>query len=133
MVFGYVLAHSLTLLCSGTRPDKCLVAYSGSKGGLNMMAKVLALEEAPNHVRVNLVSPGAILTDMMRSFYEDKSEAEVEKILHDMQPLPRTGQPQDIGNTVAFLADNEKAAFVTGADFEVNGGITLACNFSAEN
>ncbi len=46
-----------------------------------------------------------------------------------MQPLPKTGMPEDIGETVAFVANNDKAAFVTGANFEVNGGVTLANNF----
>ncbi len=64
--------HLILPLLAGVRPDCGLIAYCASKGGLNQMARVMALEEAPNKVRVNLVSPGAILTDAMSSFYTGK-------------------------------------------------------------
>ncbi len=50
-----------------------LSAYCASKGGLNMLMRVMALEEAPNGVRVNAVSPGAVLTDMMRGLCQAKT------------------------------------------------------------
>ncbi len=60
-------------------------------------------------------------------------ESEIKSELCSLQPLPHVGLPVDIASAVAFVADNDKAAFVTGADFNVDGGISLACAFQAEN
>ncbi len=74
------------------------------------MAKTLSLEEAKNFVRVNIVSPGAIYTEMLRDVFQKSSGvAEIsDEVLKDtmvtqLQPLRRLGMPHHIGKAVAFL------------------------------
>ncbi len=70
-----------------------------------MLAKTLALEEAANRVKVNVVSPDAIMSEIVtKQAFQGITEEQAKKILEKIQPLPRTGMPGDIGSAVAFLA-----------------------------
>jgi NAD(P)-dependent dehydrogenase (short-subunit alcohol dehydrogenase family) len=96
-------------------PD--LVAYTASKGGIEMFTKVAAVELGPHRIRVNCVAPGAV--EVERTRLEDPDYAGT---WGRITPLGRVGQPQDIGRVVAFLASPE-AEFVTGQTIWVDGGM----------
>ena len=95
------------------------VHYSVSKAGLIGLTKALAKEVGLSGIRVNAVSPGVISTDMMSGF-----SAEDVDVLKNDTPLNRIGTPEDIANVEAFLV-SDKAGFVTGQVFSVNGGYII--------
>lgn len=97
----------------------CEVHYSASKAGLIGMTKALAQELAPSGITVNCVSPGAIDTKMMASFSDEDIEALCEEI-----PLGRLGKPEEVAETVSFLA-SDRAAYITGQIIAVNGGMVI--------
>lgn len=97
----------------------CEVAYSSTKSALLGLTKSLAKELGPSGVRVNSITPGVIYTDMMKSFSEDDIASLVEEI-----PLGRLGTPEDVAETVAFLA-SDSASYITGQDISVNGGFVI--------
>ncbi len=106
-------------------PKPHYLPYATSKAGIEMMTKTMALELAHNNIRVNVVAPGAIETDMNQELKEDK--AELNKVLRRI-PLRRIGTPEEIANMVEFLA-SDKASYVTGSTFFVDGGMTLYPSF----
>ena len=97
----------------------CEAAYSAAKAGVIGLTKALAKEVGPSGVRVNAVSPGVIMTDMMRGFSDEEVAA-----LKEETPLATLGTPGDIADMVLYLA-SEKARFITGQVFAVNGGIVI--------
>ena len=97
----------------------CEAVYSASKAGVIGLTKALAKEVGPSGIRVNAVSPGVVMTDMMASF----SEADV-AALKDETPLETLGSPEDIADAVLFLA-SDKARFITGQVLSVNGGMVI--------
>ena len=96
-------------------PD--LVAYTASKGGIEMFTKVAAVELGPYGIRVNCVAPGAV--EVERTRLEDPDYAAT---WGRITPLGRVAHPVDIARVVAFLASTE-AAFVTGQTIWVDGGM----------
>ncbi len=95
------------------------VHYSTAKAGLIGMTKALAKEVGLSGVRVNAVSPGVVLTDMMNAFSEGDKD-----ILKDETPLNTLGAPEDIADAVSFLV-SDKAKFITGQVLSVNGGFVI--------
>ncbi len=93
------------------------VNYAASKAGVIGMAKALAREVASRGITVNVVAPGLIDTDMTRALAGATSETWTQQI-----PLGRLGTPDDVANTVCFLASDE-AAYITGQVIAVNGGM----------
>ena len=93
--------------------------YAASKAGLIGFTKALAREVASRSVTVNAVAPGFISTDMTAALTD-----EVKNKLHAKIPLGRTGAPEDVASTVAFLASAE-AAYITGQVICVDGGIVM--------
>ena len=93
--------------------------YSTAKAGIHGFTMALALEVASKGVTVNTVSPGYIGTDMVRAM---KPEV-LEKIVATI-PVGRLGTPEEIASMVAWLASDD-AAFSTGADFSLNGGLHM--------
>lgn len=99
------------------------VAYEAAKAGISAMTRAMALEFGPGGVRVNAVCPGMIVTERTRqSRGEDKPDDLAQRIL--AYPLRRLGTPEDVSNVVVFLASDE-AAWVTGIDLFVDGGISI--------
>lgn len=95
------------------------VNYSAAKAGIHGFTKALAQEVARKGVTVNTVSPGYAATDMVMSVPEEVRE----KILTQV-PIGRFAEPEEIARVVRFLADDE-SAFITGADYSVNGGMHM--------
>jgi NAD(P)-dependent dehydrogenase (short-subunit alcohol dehydrogenase family) len=94
-----------------------LVAYTASKGGIETLTKVSAIELGQYNIRVNCVAPGATLVE--------RTQLEAPNYAEDwgrLAPLGRVGFPQDIGRVVVFLASSE-SAFVTGQTIWVDGGL----------
>ncbi|PJZ25499.1 beta-ketoacyl-ACP reductase [Leptospira hartskeerlii] len=90
--------------------------YSASKAGVIGLTKATALEMAGRKIRCNAIAPGFIATEMTDAIPEKIRTAMVAAI-----PLKRAGQPDDIANTIAFLA-SDLSSFITGQLIEVNGG-----------
>lgn len=95
--------------------------YTISKGGMKLMTKCLALELAEKGIRVNSLSPGAILTDMNRKVLED--EAYKQKVLGRI-PLRRIGSRQELV-AAALLLVSDDGSYITGSTFYVDGGLLL--------
>lgn len=93
--------------------------YSASKAGIIGLTRVLALELGKYNILVNAVAPGLIDTPLTRSLRED-----VLGKLIKAQPTKSIGSPEDVANTVAFLAD-EKTRFITGQTIYVDGGKSI--------
>jgi glucose 1-dehydrogenase len=106
-------------------PKPHYIPYATSKAGIEMMTKTMALELAHENIRVNVVAPGAIETDMNQELKDDQNE--LNKVLSRI-PLRRIGSPDEIANMVEFLA-SDKASYVTGSTFLVDGGMTLYPSF----
>ncbi len=100
---------------------KNFAAYSTSKGSLIALTRALALELAPE-VRVNAVIPAATDTPMLRDGFKNNKQGL--KVLGDYHPLKRIAKPDEIAEAVLFLA-GQKASFITGTMFKVDGGIGL--------
>jgi 3-oxoacyl-[acyl-carrier protein] reductase len=104
---------------AGLRPRPGLSAYNATKGAVHTLTQTLAVELAPDKIRVCAIAPVATETPLLPTFLgpapgqRQKFEATV--------PLGRLAQPQDIANVALFLASDE-AAFVTGNIVEVDGG-----------
>lgn len=98
------------------------VVYTATKGAIDTMSRVLAMELGSKGIRVNVVAPGSTITDM-NSEKSGKTQAEAEQEIA-MTALRRQGLPDDIADAVAFLATDD-ARWITGAWIDVSGGIRL--------
>ena len=113
------------------QPAGQIAHYGAAKAALANYAKALALELAPDGVRVNTVSPGLTMTSAVQGALEmiaaaQGIDAETAKQAMIAQiggiPLGRPGDPADIAELVAFLA-SDRASWITGSDFAVDGGM----------
>jgi 3-oxoacyl-[acyl-carrier protein] reductase len=93
--------------------------YSGTKGAVNSITRVLAKELGPKNIRVNAVNPGPILTEGYKSAGIQNSPLEAHML--QSTPLGRLGQPADVARVVAFLA-GEEAGWISGSLLDAAGG-----------
>jgi len=104
---------------AGLRPRPGLSAYNATKGAVHNLTKTLAVELAPDKIRVTAIAPVATETPLLPSFLGHSNEMK-EKFIATV-PLGRLALPQDIADTALFLASDE-AQFLTGNIVEVDGG-----------
>lgn len=94
--------------------------YSAAKAGVLGLAKAMARELGPDHIRVNSITPGLIQTDITG----DKLTADMRVEIIKGIPLGRLGEPADIANACLFLASG-LSAYLTGITLDVNGGMLI--------
>ena len=105
---------------AGIRPRPGLTWYNASKGAVNMLSKSMAVELAPDKIRVCALAPVAGETPLLATFM-GKDTPEKRAAFTASVPLGRLSMPQDVANAALFLASDE-AAFLTGVVLEVDGG-----------
>lgn len=116
--FGSIVAISSIV---GEQGNIGQANYAASKAGIIGMCKCFAKEFSRKgaQVRVNVIAPGYILTDMVKSVREDLLEKFASQTM-----LKRLGNPEEIANVVAFISSDE-ASYITGTVIDVNGGMRL--------
>lgn len=102
-------------------------AYSMAKAGLHSLTQHLAMELAPKNIRVNAVSPAVVATPIYQGFIPKDEVPGVLQSFNGFHPLGRVGTTQDVAEAVAFLL-SEKASWVTGAIWDVDGGVMAGRN-----
>ena len=109
---------------AGLQGNYLCSAYCASKGAVTMFTKALALELAPWKVRVNCICPGDIATPLTeKQLQEAPDRQEALREMSSVYPLGRIGTAEEAAAVIVFLA-SDQAAFVTGAAWSVDGGIT---------
>ncbi|MCI4371689.1 MAG: SDR family oxidoreductase [Thermoplasmata archaeon] len=105
-----------------------LGAYCASKGGIIQLTRALALEYGGNNIRVNAVAPTSTLhTRMLDGLFKSVKDPEaLHKALAKSHPLNRLGTAEEVAELMYFLA-SDRASYITGGVFPVDGGITAAC------
>ncbi len=98
-----------------TGPD-----YTAAKAGVLGLTRHLAKTEGPYGIRVNAVSPGSIMTELLAERFKSYPKEEQERRLSST-PLKRFGRPEEVAAAVLFLV-SEDSSFITGANIDVNGG-----------
>lgn len=112
-----------------------IAAYAASKGGLLALTRAMAIEFAPDEIRVNAVLPGAVDTAMLRAGMTRGREGELPEE-EQMAALAaktvngRIAKPEEIASVIYFLADQTQSGFMTGQSIIVDGGAT--CRLSTE-
>lgn len=111
---------------AGPRPYPGLLAYCVSKAAVDQLTRCLSLELAPHGVRVNALNPGVVVTNLHRT--GGMSETDYAAFLErgkSTHPIGRVGTPADVAALALFLV-SEKAGWITGGTFSVDGGRALA-------
>lgn len=107
---------------AGLRGAPNNTAYGAAKGGMVILTKDMAVDYAPQGVRVNAVCPAYVETDLNRDFIADLKKTGEYEALVKMHPLGRLGEPDDVAYAAVYLASDE-AKWITGLPLSVDGGI----------
>jgi NAD(P)-dependent dehydrogenase (short-subunit alcohol dehydrogenase family) len=97
-------------------------AYSAANGGVHALVKNLAIELAPDKIRVNAIAPAVIETPVYGTFLTPEQVHAVLPTFNAMHPLGRNGQPADAAEALLFLA-SDQASWITGVILPVDGGV----------
>lgn len=97
------------------------VAYSAAKGAVIAMTRAMAVELAPDGIRVNAVCPGPVMTDMLLDAVPEETDR---KTLAAQAPLGRLGEPGDIAGAILLLA-SPASAMITGQALSIDGGMSI--------
>lgn len=106
---------------SATISPQSASVYAAGKAAINAVVKIAALELASRKIRVNAVSPGPVATEIMQKIGLDEA---LENQLLQSIPLGRMGKAEEVADMIRYLA-GEEAAFLTGANFLVDGGQSI--------
>ena len=106
---------------AGIRPRPGLTWYNASKGAVNLMSKSMAVELAPDRIRVNCIAPVAGSTPLLATFMGQEDTPEARARFIATVPWGRLSEAKDIANAALYLASDE-ADMVTGSVLEVDGG-----------
>ena len=109
---------------AGLRPRPGLTWYNASKGAVHIMSKSMALELAPDKIRVNVLAPVMGETGLLESFMGKADTSENRAPFVATIPWGRLSTPRDVANGAVFLASDE-AEFITGIELEIDGGRTV--------
>lgn len=109
---------------AGIRPRPGLTWYNGTKGAVNLLSRSLAVELAPDKIRVNCVAPVMGVTGLLESFMGVADTPENRAKFLSTIPLGRLSTPDDVASACLYLASDE-ANFITGVVLEVDGGRTI--------
>lgn len=106
-----------------------IAAYAASKGAVLALTRALAIELAPDHIRVNAVLPGAVNTPMLHGGLNRRRDGsgdlrELTEQLAMRHLMGRVGRPEEIAQAVLFLADDDRSSFMTGQALVIDGGAT---------
>ncbi len=106
-----------------------IAAYAASKGGLLALTRAMAIEFAPDNIRVNAILPGAVDTPMLRAGLGrgHAGHGDMQERLDNLARKTvngKVGKPAEIASAIYFLADNEQSSFMTGQALVVDGGAT---------
>lgn len=106
-----------------------IAAYAASKGGLLALTRAMAIEFAPDNIRVNAILPGAVDTPMLRAGLGrgHVGHGDMQERLDNLARKTvngRVGRPEEIASAIYFLADNDQSSFMTGQAMVVDGGAT---------
>ena len=110
----------------GRACQRGVAAYATSKGAIHSLTRALALDHAPDRIRVNSISPGSIATPILelsaRMLAPELSIEEAFRRFGDAHPLGRIGTPEEVAELVAFLV-SDRSSFCTGGDYLIDGGL----------
>lgn len=109
---------------AGIRPRPGLTWYNSTKGAVNLLSRSMAVELAPDRIRVNCVAPVIGATGLLEAFMGVPDTPENRARFIATIPLGRMSMPKDIANACLYLASDE-AEFITGVVLEVDGGRTI--------
>jgi glucose 1-dehydrogenase len=137
---GVKLAHPLLKMRGGAavvnvssvhaiQTSSNIAAYAASKGGLLALTRAMAIEFAPDNIRVNAILPGAVDTPMLRAGLGrgHVGQGDVQTRLENLARKTvsgKVGKPIEIAHAIYFLADEEQSSFMTGQALVVDGGAT---------
>jgi NAD(P)-dependent dehydrogenase (short-subunit alcohol dehydrogenase family) len=119
---GGVIVNNASYL--GLVGARGVAAYAASKGAIVNLTRAMALDHAPDGIRVNCIAPGSVDTPMLRKEWEEMGgEEEIRHVFEGKHPLGRISHASEVAQAILFLA-SDQASFITGACLPVDGGIT---------